>query len=55
MRQVTHQDQDRPMLMTGHQQVPVEILSGEGVILLMLMDASVVFEEPTCLVLAKCM
>jgi len=42
------------MLMTGHQQVPVERLSGEGVILLMPVDASVVSEEPTCLVLAKC-
>jgi hypothetical protein len=55
MRQVTYQDQGRHMLMTGHRQAPVEILSGEVVILLMLMDASVVFEEPTCLVLAKCM
>lgn len=43
------------MLMTGRQQVPVERLSGEGVILLMPMDASAVSEEPTCLVLAKCM
>ena len=55
MRQVTHQDQGRHMPMTGHRQVPVEILGGEGVILLMHMGAPVVFEESTCLVLAKCM
>lgn len=55
MRQTTHQDQERHMLMTGHWQVPVEKLSGEGAILLTHMDASVAFEELTCLVVVKCM
>lgn len=55
MRQITHQVQERHMLTTGHRQVPVERLSDEGDILLMPMDASVAFEESTCLVPVKCM
>ena len=55
MHQLTYQDQGLRMLMTGHRQVPVEKLSGVAVTLLMPMDASVVFEVSTCLVIAKCM
>ncbi|KAG8216122.1 glycoside hydrolase family 5 protein [Butyriboletus roseoflavus] len=53
MRQIIHQDQERHMLMTGHRQVPVERLSGEGVISSTRMDVFVAFEELTWLVLVK--